>query len=320
VRALAAGADHAAVLRLIALGVGRGGHSPRPAFIAADRDPDSRRFRALHAVRAADPLVKLMASYLDGPDAEIPSGIAPHQLRSVPAGELPVDLADHLTQLGCAGLRVGTIAVDGEAAGMLISVEPCEAWQDGAWPPSTTDHWMQLLDLSVVAFERDRAQSRLLHAATYDSLTGVPNRAHFFERLSRLAKRSALAVMYLDLDHFKAVNDQLGHARGDDVLSEVARRLRLTVRPGDLIGRLGGDEFAIAISDAGNGVVAELAQRLLDAVAAPMPKRFRVDRVTASIGYALVERGSNIDELVHRADAAMLLVKQSGRRNVVGEG
>ncbi len=320
VRALAAGADHATVLRLIALGVGRGGHSQRPAFIAADRDVDSRRFLAVHAVRADDRLVKLIVSYLDSVTAAESFGSATEPLRSVASAELPNDLAKHVTQLGCAGLRSGAIAVGGEIVALLVSVEPAETWQDGSWTPSTTDHWLQLLDLACVAFERHASQTRLVHAATHDSLTGIANRGHFFERLARLARRSAIAVMYLDLDHFKDVNDQFGHARGDDVLTEVARRLRLTVRPGDLIGRLGGDEFAVAITDAGRDVVAELAQRLLDAVSAPMPKRFRVDRVTASIGFAIVGRGANIDELVHRADTAMLLVKRSGRRNIVGEG
>jgi diguanylate cyclase (GGDEF)-like protein/PAS domain S-box-containing protein len=316
VRALAAGADHATVLRLIASGVGRGGHSLRPAFIAAARD-EVGRFREVHAVRASDELAMLVADFLDGAGGDALGDMRSGELRSIPATELPGRFRAWCSAGGYAGLRVGGIDAQHQLVALLVSVEAEAVWHDGAWTPSTNDHWRQLLELATVAFERHRFQSRLLHAATHDSLTNLANRAHFFERLARYAGRSSVAVLYVDLDEFKRINDLHGHLAGDAVLGEVAVRLRAAVRPGDLVGRLGGDEFAVAVADADAALVAELSRRIADEVARPLPEHIGPARVTASVGTALVGRGEDIDQLVHHADEALLEAKRRRRSAVV---
>jgi diguanylate cyclase (GGDEF)-like protein/PAS domain S-box-containing protein len=167
--------------------------------------------------------------------------------------------------------------------------------------------------------ELKTAQHRLEYQATRDTLTGLPNRAHFFEAgeqaLERAARhRTVTAVLFLDLDGFKAVNDSLGHATGDRVLVELAERLRLGVRGGDIVARIGGDEFCVLCERvSGPEEMRELGQRLIEAVG--MPQRMDGTDVTlgASIGAALSEPGSaTIESLVGNADVALYRAKHAG--------
>jgi len=317
IRALAAGADHGLVLELIASGVGRGGHSLRPAFVAAEPDPTTGRFTETYAVRAKDELIEEVRRFLASEQSDSLRTLTPRELRSLGPEQLPASLVAALEQSDSVGLRVGAIAVDQELVGVLLAAEPAITWREGRWMPSMQDHWYQLIDLATVAFERHRAQSLLLHAATHDSLTGLPNRAHFFDQLSRLASRSDVAVLYLDLDEFKNVNDRFGHFRGDAVLVEVAHRMRAALRPGDLVGRLGGDEFAIAVVDRLPTVIAELADRLHASITAKLPTELGVDEIGVSIGYSQLHLGQSVDDLVHQADQALLSAKRAGRNTVV---
>jgi diguanylate cyclase (GGDEF)-like protein len=124
--------------------------------------------------------------------------------------------------------------------------------------------------------ERKRLERELEHRATHDSLTGLPNRLMFrdeFRRARARAERNGtgLAVMLVDLDHFKAINDTYGHAAGDEVLVEMARRLAVAVRAGDFVARLGGDEFAVLGEwPAGAAGTGSMAQRLVDELATPL--------------------------------------------------
>ena len=315
VRALATGASHAEVLELIASGLGRGGEVLRPAFMASERDPATGRYAQLHAVRAPAGLVATVRSllHLPGPWQELATG----QLASVAIEELTPELTADLRSDGYAGLRVGAIGVLGEVGALLLSAEPEAVWHSGRWSPSMESHWHQLLDLGTVAFERHRYQSRLVHAATHDPLTGLANRARFFEELGRMARRSDVAVLYLDLDGFKAVNDALGHARGDDVLVEVGQRLQATVRPGDLIARLGGDEFAVAVGAPEPAHVAHLADRLAVAVTTRLLDDEPVEPIGVSIGVCHRRPGQSVDDLVRCADNALLTAKRLGRGRVV---
>ncbi len=174
-------------------------------------------------------------------------------------------------------------------------------------------HWRDLLDLATVAFDLHRFHGRLVHAATHDSLTGVANRAHFLDRLDRLGTRRTTSVLYVDLDAFKQINDEWGHARGDAVLAEVGARLRDAVRADDLVARIGGDEFAVAVFDTSDPVVTELAQRLHAAVVAPMPAACGGGRIGVSIGIAHRRPEEPIDSVLARADQALLSVKRTGR-------
>ncbi len=164
--------------------------------------------------------------------------------------------------------------------------------------------------------ERVAAQQRLQQLAHTDSLTGLANRHTLRVALaSALKKGRMLALLSLDLDHFKAVNDTLGHTAGDEVLKAVAARLRGCMRPGDLVARLGGDEFAVLMghatqaSDAG-----ALGQRLIESLSQPIDVLQRRVRVGASIGGVWHDIGEcGVDELLVQADMALYAAKDLGR-------
>jgi diguanylate cyclase (GGDEF)-like protein len=174
-----------------------------------------------------------------------------------------------------------------------------------------------------IALENAAMKERLIEAALTDPLTGLPNRRLFADRidhaLSRRERSSGrLAVLFLDLDRFKLVNDGLGHAAGDAVLQAIGQRLRACLRPGDTVARLGGDEFGILLEDLHEtDEAASTAQRALTALSAPLALEGRVVTVRASLGLALDRPGKMpADELLRNADTAMYRAKANGRSGV----
>jgi diguanylate cyclase (GGDEF)-like protein len=165
-----------------------------------------------------------------------------------------------------------------------------------------------------VTREKD-LEERLGHQAFHDSLTGLPNRAMFGEQVGRaLADGEQVAVMFVDLDRFKNINDSFGHTYGDKVLVAAARRIKGCVRHRDVAARLGGDEFAVLVRDARPERLAELADRILEKLRGT-PMRFGELQVTvdASVGIARVAAGDDVDTLLRNADLAMYRAKRSGR-------
>ncbi len=169
--------------------------------------------------------------------------------------------------------------------------------------------------------ERKVAEEKLMHDALHDPLTNLPNRLVFMDRLGQAIKRSkrnsnyVFAVLFLDLDHFKLVNDSLGHLFGDDLLIAMARRLEGGLRPGDTIARLGGDEFAILLEDLVEpGAVEQIAARMQMEVAAPFELGDQIIYTTASIGIAFNSLSYNSPEEVLRdADTALYQAKGVGK-------
>jgi diguanylate cyclase (GGDEF)-like protein len=167
--------------------------------------------------------------------------------------------------------------------------------------------------------EQEAAQRRLAHQATHDQLTGLANREEFTARLDHAlaAARSGgglPGVLFLDLDGFKPINDEYGHAVGDAVLVEVSGRLTRTVRAVDLVARIGGDEFVILCVDAGAGELTALASRVVDAVAVPIRSDVGPVRVGVSVGVTLAESDmETAAALLRAADAAMYDAKRLGR-------
>ncbi len=157
---------------------------------------------------------------------------------------------------------------------------------------------------------------RTAHLASYDSLTELANRALFQRALAEAcaqAHATRSAVLYLDLDGFKQVNDTLGHATGDALLFAVAQRIRNCVREGDLAARLGGDEFAILMMGATEQAAALLAQRVLDGIGHPVYLEGHKVEVSVSIGIALSTPGQAPETLLGNADLALYQAKASGR-------
>ncbi|MGY1744005.1 putative bifunctional diguanylate cyclase/phosphodiesterase [Blastococcus sp. SYSU D00695] len=173
--------------------------------------------------------------------------------------------------------------------------------------------------------DRKRAEEALAHQAFHDALTGLANRALFADRVEQALLRGArgqghAAVVFIDLDGFKGVNDTLGHPAGDALLREVAARLRAVVRAEDTVARLGGDEFAVLVEQAstGSGEAVATAERLLAALAEPVVLDGQSVTVSGSVGIAVADAGATGDSLIGDADIAMYAAKMSGRgRSVV---
>src|ERR1700733_6365307 len=166
------------------------------------------------------------------------------------------------------------------------------------------------------------ANKQLRHLATHDALTGLPNRVLMDDRLSQAAVQAerhgeSFAIVLLDLDRFKLVNDSLGHRAGDELLKEVARRLKSVVRNVDTVARLGGDEFVLIVNPGSEQDSAQhVAQRIIDAMRAPVSVAGVDVHTSPSIGIAVYPRdATNIEVLLAHADAAMYCAKQRGRNN-----
>ncbi|MBK7003538.1 MAG: sensor domain-containing diguanylate cyclase [Rhodoferax sp.] len=161
---------------------------------------------------------------------------------------------------------------------------------------------------------------RLSHLAHHDVLTGLPNRSLFHERLQDAALKyqrnnTSFALLYIDLDKFKPINDTLGHEAGDYVLQQVALRMVYVLRKADTVARLGGDEFGVILHDMGNRELASrVTKKLLDAIASPLSYHSHTLQVGASIGITLFPNDStDLKQLMAYADSAMYQAKQSGR-------
>jgi diguanylate cyclase (GGDEF)-like protein len=171
--------------------------------------------------------------------------------------------------------------------------------------------------------ERRVMEEQYMHQAFHDPLTDLANRSLFLYQVGHaLARgvrhRESVTVLFLDLDNFKTVNDSLGHAAGDRLLVEAARRLAACVRDSDLIARLGGDEFAVLIESTDDvGEVLAMADRIVNAIARPFALGGKEVFVSASIGIARTGHGETADELVRNADVAMYIAKTRGKGRYV---
>jgi diguanylate cyclase (GGDEF)-like protein/PAS domain S-box-containing protein len=170
--------------------------------------------------------------------------------------------------------------------------------------------------------DRKRMQEDMRRKAMHDPLTGLPNRAMFLESLDRAIRKARrrqgrFSVLFIDLDHFKEVNDSLGHAAGDQLLQGLSQRLASAVRQSDLVARMGGDEFVVLIEEhRGPEEVMIVAQKILSFLERPMVLDWREVTVSGSVGIASYpDDGDDIETLVRHADAAMYQAKERGRNN-----
>jgi diguanylate cyclase (GGDEF)-like protein len=168
--------------------------------------------------------------------------------------------------------------------------------------------------------DQKRAEANTWHQANFDALTNLPNRRLLLDRWEQAVnshRRSGhtLALMLLDLDHFKAVNDTLGHAVGDMLLIQASSRVSACLRSTDTLARLGGDEFAIILTDVVDvDIVGRIAQEIVDCLCQPFDLAGQQALISGSIGISMVpQQGSHLDDLMKSADQAMYQAKARGR-------
>lgn len=168
--------------------------------------------------------------------------------------------------------------------------------------------------------ERKRAEGKLTQMALYDQLTGLPNRTNFFDKLefslsNARRNKSVVALLFIDLDGFKTVNDTLGHAMGDHLLKEVAQRLRANIRESDTVARMGGDEFTVILNNIQDiESTSGMAIKIIDAINQPIEFGGNTGHVGASIGIAIYpDHANSINSLINAADSAMYKAKAGGK-------
>ncbi|MDB5655464.1 MAG: hypothetical protein JWQ94_3077, partial [Tardiphaga sp.] len=171
--------------------------------------------------------------------------------------------------------------------------------------------------LGALALEREEARREISRLAYFDTLTGLPNRAHMQQLMNGMIAASpageSVALMFFDLDNFKDVNDTLGHSAGDELLVAVTRRLRSRLRPSDILSRQGGDEFIALLPNCDAATGAAIATRVLEALSEPVSLAGSLVPVSASIGISVYpQNASNSEDLLKTADAAMYRAKHAG--------
>jgi diguanylate cyclase (GGDEF)-like protein/PAS domain S-box-containing protein len=185
--------------------------------------------------------------------------------------------------------------------------------------PDEIDFLQAIANVLAEAIVRQSAESKVRHQALHDPLTGLPNRSLLLDRLNHWAARagrdrSTAAVLFVDLDNFKVINDALGHDQGDRLLCSVADRLERELRPSDTIARVGGDEFVVFCEDIPNEHTAlAMVDRLVHALDEPFDLGGQAQHATASVGIALGDGSTDPEVLIRNADAAMYRAKERGR-------
>jgi len=308
-----------------------GGTFEGTAILSLDSDR-----RLLRAAAAAGPSRQLAMGVVIPVDFSSPvshslSEIALKTKEPIISNDVQNDLRAEVSQHAVRDTKSQAIAVypllvRGEAVGELIFQSISAGIFTSELIPllqRMADNLSFALENFERADEKKRAEERINYLATHDGLTGLPNRGMFNQLLQSAIATSRrhdrkFAMLYLDLDRFKIINDTLGHADGDTLLVEMSRRFKETVRESDVVARLGGDEFVVLLHEVDDEKqVAAVARKLLSAAIKPLNLRGHECRVTASIGVAIFPAdGEDEQTLTKNADMAMYLAKNEGKNDV----
>lgn len=238
-----------------------------------------------------------------------------------------LEVCQRALERGCEDAQralVGIQSILGSLQDQFTLEYPCHSRKEKRWflmrvtPLLNPRGGAVIIHMNIT--ERKQAEQIIHHLAYHDPLTGLPNRVLFNDHLAlELAhaqrNKRMLAVIFLDLDRFKTINDTLGHAMGDQLLQEVAKRLRSCLREGDTVARLGGDEFMLLLPGITHGEdVAKIARRILEVLKPPFNLEGRELHISSSLGISLYPSdGRNAETLIKNADAAMYRTKEQGR-------
>ncbi|MDN0076781.1 EAL domain-containing protein [Crenobacter sp. SG2303] len=278
------------------------------------------RLRPLAAPSLPDPIAQAIDGLAIGPDVGA-CGSAAYWGEQVVATDITTDprwaLHKHLfLPLGLVACWSNPIkASDGRVLGTLAFY-----YRAHREPDAFLERLSVVCEhLCALALERDEARVNIRKLAFYDVLTGLPNRRRLYAKATQAIEEvmrsgAPLAVLFVDLDRFKQVNDSLGHAVGDELLCETALRIKAQLRECDIVGRLSGDEFVIVAPDCNSHQAAEIAERLLAGLSRPIVIGGVKLRSSASIGISLYpDSGHHIEQLLQHADMAMYQAKMAGR-------
>jgi len=281
-----------------------------PVAVWLAHDPDARRITSSRRAAEMLRLEPRAGEALTASEGEWPAHIRVlREAEEVPAEDMPLRRAARGETVQGEELRV--VFADGAFFDMLISAATVR--DAGGKPTGAVGAAMDIT-------ERKRAEERVRYLAHHDQLTGLPNRVLLHDRLQQALPLAhpgglRLGLLLLDLDHFKDINDTLGHPAGDWLLRAAAERFRAALRPGDTLARLGGDEFAVVQAGLeGPEGAAALAQRLIDTLAGLFVLEAQEIHVSASVGIAVFEGDpEHADELFRKADLALYRAKREGR-------
>lgn len=227
-------------------------------------------------------------------------------------GSIITSAAFGWTALSCL-LRMGSVVSDLDRPSALLDLGALQAIYLASFNVS-----ILIGSIGFILLINERLRNMLEYSASHDALTGVVNRGAFFRQATAAFERSLrqsrpLSVALLDLDHFKQINDQHGHAAGDRVLQDFCRSARAVLRPGDVLGRYGGEEFVLLLPDTQSDQAARILERLHFELSSAIPTH----PYTVSIGLASMEKETaNIDDLLFNADKALYQAKRNGRNRL----
>jgi diguanylate cyclase (GGDEF)-like protein len=281
-----------------------------PIGIAIARDPECRRIEANPALARVMGIAPEANASLTAPDGQAPAVEYWVDGRRVPPEELPMQRAAR-EGVATSGVEMDVVRAGERVATILGYSAPLR---------DASGRARGAIGAALDITARKRSEERIQELAYQDALTGLPNRRLFSDRLNVAVAQARrheerLAVLFLDLDRFKLVNDSLGHSVGDELIRAVAQRLRSSVREGDTVARLGGDEFTLLLPGLAEAVdAAKVADKVLESLRLPFELDGRELFVTASIGISLFpDDGEATEALVKNADAAMYRAKERGR-------
>jgi diguanylate cyclase (GGDEF)-like protein/PAS domain S-box-containing protein len=281
-----------------------------PLLLAIGRDVSERR--------AAERRLRAVAAI--GERALAGAGLAELATDAVEQLRLTLPLAR--AELRVTGGEVLTFGGEPQGTELRLEVGPDDelvTWYSRRIGDEETSFVRAVATILGTALARLRSEQQMRYEALHDPLTGLANRTLLRDRLEHAVARSArgdaaAGVLFIDLDEFKRINDLYGHAAGDTVLAELARRLRQAVRPADTVARLGGDEFVVVCEDVDEETALALGRRLDEAIRRPVPVPGGEHLLTASIGIAL--GGDDPESMLAAADAAVYQAKAAGRGRV----